>query len=170
MKNQAVIVKEAFKLVFKKKTYVLGTAITALMVFITVIFVPVFTVPGNDLSFQLSIMPLRDFLIIGLLGILTGISIMLNVFLFRREKKDQIEKTGVMTITSGFGVISSFLGSVTCIACASTILGFLGLGTVTFILAYRLPLVLLSSLFILLSIYFTSRKVLNYCDVCNTKK
>lgn len=170
MRNQAVIVKEAFKLVFKKRTYMLGTVITAFIVFSIVIIVPVLTVPGNDLAFQLSIMPLQDFFVIGLLGILTGISIMLNVFLFHREKKGKMKKTGVMTITSGFGVMSSFLGSVTCIACASTILGFLGLGTVTFLLAYRLQLVLLTSLFILLSIYFTSRKVLNFCDVCNINK
>jgi len=156
--------------VLQKKTYLLWAVVTALIVFITVIAVPLLTVPGNDLVFQLSIMPPRDYGTIVILGLLTGVSIMLNLYVFNSEKRQKVEKVGMMSVTGGFGLISSFFGSMTCVACASTLLGFLGLGTVTFVLAYRLQIVLFTSLFILLSIYFTSRKVLNLCDVCKVVK
>lgn len=164
------VLNEASKIVFQRKIYVFGALLTSFFVFVAVITVPLLTVPGNDLAFQLSIMPLRDYVTISILGMLTGISLMFNLYVFRRERKQKIEKVGTMSITGGIGVVSSFFGSVTCVACASSILGFLGLGTVTFLLSYRLPIVLLSSFFIILSIYFTSRKILNLCDVCTIKK
>ena len=135
-----------------------------------IIAIPLLLVPGNDLAFQLSIMPPRDYGTIALLGLLTGVSIMLNLYVFNRERDKQVKKLGMMSVTGGFGIISSFFGSITCVACASTILGFLGIGTVTFLLAYRFQIVLLSIIFILLSVYFTSRKILNLCDVCKVVK
>ncbi len=168
MRYHVSVVKEALKIVFKEKGYIFGVMGTAVLIFFMIIAIPLLLVPGNDLAFQLSIMPPRAYGTIALLGLLTGVSIMLNLYVFNREKDQQVKKVGMMSVTGGFGIISSFFGSITCVACASTILGFLGIGTVTFLLAYRFQIVLLSILFILLSVYFTSRKVLNLCDVCKT--
>lgn len=166
MRYHLSIVIKALKTVFQNKIYVLGIAVTALLVFISVITVPLLTVPGNDLWFQLSIMPFRDYSAIAFLCILTGISIMLNLYVFQRENAKKVQRISLMSINGVIGFTSSFFGSVTCVACSSTILGFLGLGIMTMLLQYRLVIMLLSGFFILLSIYFTSRKILNFCNVC----
>lgn len=168
-KVQTKVIWDASKMVFKNKRYKLALICFIVVIFWLFIFVPVTIVPGNDIPFQLSIMPKSDFLILTILSILTSISLLFQIYIFRRSKVKRLEQIGQATATGSMGIVSSILGTVTCIACASTVLGFLGIGTVTFALKYRFALASFSVLVMIVSLYFNSKKVLNLCQICNVK-
>lgn len=170
IRNLFLVFFSAFKIVFKNKKYFTGLVFLTVIIFGLFIFIPVNTIPGNDLLFQLSIMPLRDYILLITLSVLTSISVIFHLYIFRRQPVIQINQLGNVTFAGFIGTTTSIFGSITCIACASTFLGFLGVGTVALIFEYRLILAILSILLMLTSLYFTSRKVLGMCDICTIKK
>lgn len=169
MKHQYTVVLEALKLVFNRKYYLLGLGLMSILTFMLFVMIPVLLIPGNDITFQLSIMPVGDFVVLIVLSILTAISILFSLYIVRRKKEEQVNQVGVVTATGGISIISSFLGTVTCISCASTIIGFAGVGTVTFALKYRFLPASISLLLMLVSLYFNSKKILYLCDSCHVQ-
>ena len=109
-----------------------------------------------------------DLILFGTLSILTSISVIFNIFLMVRSK----------SLGSGFGLatqggaslISSLFASLfataTCAACATFLFGILGVSGVFFLLDYRIPITLGAILILLISIHFTSQKVLGNCKIC----
>ncbi|OGK21391.1 hypothetical protein A3C23_01220 [Candidatus Roizmanbacteria bacterium RIFCSPHIGHO2_02_FULL_37_13b] len=160
---------EAVKIVFDRKRYLIGTIILTLILLYIIISIPVMVVPGNDIKFQLSIMPKVDLLIIILISLVTATSLMFNLYLLKQSDNNHSDTFGTMTTSGLAGITSSFFGTVTCLACATTILGILGVGTVAFIYQYRPILATVSLAILMMSLHLTSKKVLNLCDSCHVK-
>ena|SRR3989338_11569379 len=160
---------EAARIVFAKRRYII--AVFALMVALAsfIVFVPVVTIPGNDILFQLSIMPKSDHLIILLVSFLTAFSLTYNLYLVRRNRNNYSESVGNATVSGFAGIASSFFGTITCISCATTIIGVLGVGTVAFLYQYRPLLATISIAILVVSLYLTSKKVLKLCGSCYVK-
>ncbi len=160
---------QAGRQVFKNKKYLASFILGIVGAFILLVYIPVKIVPGNDFKYQLSIMPEKDYVLFIILSMLTSLSISFNVFLIRRKRSMQLNQLGNMTFSGIIGIASSIFGGITCIACASTVLGFLGIGTVVFLYQYRMLLAALSVLAMLVSLHFTARKVMNMCEVCHVQ-
>ncbi len=167
--NRFSIYVEGIKIVLKHSIYLISFLAFALFLFGFFIYIPVRTVPGNDFAFQLSLFKPLDYLLLISLSLLTSLSVNMNVFSFRHKGT---LGTGISAVSQGgvggtAGVIASIFGTASCTTCVSSLFGFLGLGTVFFLLDYRSYIVFGSIILVLFSLYFTSKKVLNACEKCN---
>lgn len=161
----------AIKVVLRNKNYLAGFIVLSLGIFWLFIYIPVKNIPGNDFAFQLSIMTLQDKLLSGLLAVLVSLSLVMNVYAFKLKRSTKI---GISMVGQGggglfSGIVASVFGTATCAACISSIFGFLGTGGVLFLLEYRTQIVLASIVLLLISLYFTSAKVLGICKSCGVK-
>lgn len=152
------------KVLTGKKDYMLLFS-TAFLTFIILIFLPVVIVPGNDIFFQLNIMPISDFMVLFLLSCISGVAIVFNIYIFN-QKKHAEKQVGNTAVTILSMLSSAFFGTITCIACAATIGGLLGLSTVAFVLKYRIIFAIISIFFLLASVYFTAQRVIHTCKRC----
>lgn len=166
--NQTIL---AIKLVLRNKNYLAGFIVLSLAIFWLFIYIPVKNIPGNDFTFQLSIMTLQDKLLSGLLSVLVSLSLVMNVYAFKLKRS---AKVGISMVGQGggglfSGIVASVFGTATCAVCVSSLFGFLGTGGVLFLLEYRTQIVLASIVLLLISLYFTSAKVLGICKSCGIK-
>ena len=155
----------ASRLVFQDKRYLAGFLLLAILTFGFLIYLPINSTNNRYVSGSIST---QDLILFGTLSILTSISVIFNIFLMVRSK----------SLGSGFGLatqggaslISSLFASLfataTCAACATFLFGILGVSGVFFLLDYRIPITLGAILILLISLYFTSQKILGVCKVC----
>ncbi len=161
------ILWEAIKEVFNKPKYIIGFIVVSFVLFGLLIYIPVITIPGNDVGYQLSIMPKQDFVVLTTLSFLTGLTLMFHWYILTNQSKGKALQVGHMTFSGLMGFVSSFFGTLTCISCAATVLGFFGLGTVLFFGKYRFYIASIAFILMAVSLYLTSLKVLNLCEECN---
>lgn len=164
---------DAFRLVFKNKLYSIALLILSLLFFGVFVYIPVTTIPGNDLAFQLQIMTTGDYGLFTTLSILASLSVVYNVFIFLKSWRitSNLNHVGNMTVSGFTSFGSSVMGSMTCLACGGSLfLGYIGIGGAVFIFKYRLLLTVLSISLMIISLYFSSRKVLGVCTACSIKK
>ena len=159
----------ACRVVLKNKIYLTGFIATSLVLFWLFVYIPVRTIPGNDFAFQLSILKPNDIFLLIILSLLTALSLTLHIYML--QNKISTKRIGV-TIGSGIfgstmGIIGSLFATASCTTCVATLLGFLGVGTVFFLLDHRQFIIAFSILLMLISIHFTVRKVLGICNSCN---
>lgn len=154
------------------------TDIKSLFIFLTIsiilfwmfLAIPVLTIPGNDFAFQLSILPRHEIILLVVLAISTALSLTFHIFVFRHKATvaTSISFAGQGGIGSLSGIVASMFGTATCASCVASIFGFLGVGGVLFLVQYRTPITIGAIMLLLISLYFTSRKVLGVCEDCNT--
>ena len=90
---------------------------------------------------------------------------MISMQIYNYKLKKSIKKAGG-AVAGGFsGFIAGIFGTASCASCVAAIFGFLGLGTVFFLIEYQWYIVGISLLFILLSIYFTSLSIEKDCKI-----
>ena len=125
--------------------------------------IPVFTVVGNTVGIQLSILtPLDGFIIIGL-SLLYATFITMQVYAMRVSKK--MKGIGTAVGSSAGTLFAGIAGTAFCAACLAPLFALLGLGFggVLFVLEYRLYFVIAIVALMLVAIYFTSRRILRIC-------
>ena len=168
MKQYQFYLLSANKLVFSDKRYLFGFFLAAFTMFWLLLYIPIRSVPGNDLAFQLSILTPKDWLLFTILPALTALSIMMNIYIFRHKKSAQDGVSMAGQGGTGFlsGIIASVFGTATCASCVATIFGFLGFSGVLFLLQYRTAITTGAIILMLISLYFTSKRVLNACESC----
>lgn len=168
MKQYQFYFLSANKLVFSDKRYLLGFFLAAFAMFWLLLYIPIRTVPGNDLAFQLSILTPKDWLLFTILPVLTALSIVMNVYILKHKSSIQDGASMAGQGGTGFfsGIIASVFGTATCASCVATIFGFLGIGGVLFLLQYRTYITTAAIILLLISLYFTSKRVLNACESC----
>ncbi len=162
----------AAKHVIGSKEYLFGLLVLAFAIFWLLVYIPVRTIPGNDFAFQLSLLAPKDHILLITLSVLSALSIIMNIYVLRHKPTVQ---TGLSMVGQGgggllSGIIGSVFGTATCASCAASILGFLGIGGVLFLLQHRTWITTASVILILVSLYFTSRKVLGVCESCVGKR
>lgn len=161
----------AIKLVLRNKNYLVGFIVLSLVIFWLFIYIPVKNIPGNDFTFQLSIMTLEDKLLSGLLSVLVSLSLVMNVYAFKLKRSAKVGISMLGQSGGGLfsGIVASVFGTATCAACVSSLFGFLGTGGVLFLLEYRTQIVLVSIILLLISLYFISAKVVGICKSCGVR-
>jgi hypothetical protein len=140
--------------------------------FWVMLYIPIRTIPGNDLAFQISILTPKDWFLFIVLPALTALSIVMNVYILSKKRSAQDSVVMVGQGGTGFlsGVIASVFGTASCASCVASIFGFLGVGGVFFLVEHRTIITTGAIFLMLISLYFTSRKVLGICDNCKVKK
>ena len=159
---------EALRLVLQDKRYLLAFILVSIAMFWLLLYIPIRAIPGNDFAFQLSILSPKNRLLFLGLSILTAVSVVFNIYLLAH--KNLFKTTATLTLQGGGGILSgimaSIFGTASCSACIATVFGFLGFSGVLFLVAYRDLIAVGSAILLLISLYFTSQKVLGVCKLC----
>ena len=168
MRQYQFYLLSANKLVFSNKRYLIGFFLTAFAMFWLLLYIPIRTIPGNDLAFQLSILTPKDWFLFTILPALTALSIVMNVYILKHKRSIQDSVSMAGKGGTGFlsGIVASVFGTATCASCVVSIFGFLGAGGVFFLLQYRTAITTGAIILLLISLYFTSKRVLNACESC----
>lgn len=162
----------ASKTVLSNKMYLFGFLALIPLTFLFFVYIPVKTIPGNSLEFQLSIFSQRDYILTTLFSILVSIFLIMQVFVLRNKSTS---RTVLASIGSGgiggyVAAVGAIFGTAACASCLFAILGFLGAGTVFTLLKYQWYVVTGAIVTLLISIYFLSKKVSGICESCRIDK
>jgi len=139
----------------------------ALAMFSLYISIPVFIIPFNDVAFQLSLLTLQDYILLGSLSLLNALFITMQVYAIRmtRSAVSGISKS----ISGSFGALfAGVAGSAFCASCLAPFFALFGIGFsgVLFTLQYRFYFVAVIVALMLVAIYLTSKKIVSACEDC----
>lgn len=151
---------------FKKTGYIF--ILLALFAIMLILFtlIPVWAVPGNTLATQLSIFRLQEYVLLVLLSSLSSLFLTLQIYVMREKKQFRGSGTAI-----GGGIGALFAGVAGTAFCASCLVPFfaifgIGFSGVVFVLEYRLYFVATITIFMLIAIYLTARKIGRNCSTC----
>ena len=139
---------------------------------VTVVFfglfvaIPVITIPGNTILFQLSIFTTRDYLLMIALATLVGLNFAMQVFIWKQGRNTQAATQGA---ASGLlGVFGAVVGTAACASCLASLFALIGLGTgsVFFVLKNQSLFLWGAILFMLIALYFSAKQVNKTCTSC----
>lgn len=170
MRNPVSIIFAASKTVLtQSRAYWLWFFVFIILALVLFVLVPVWSVPGNSVDFQLSLFTLGNWILFAVLALLIALLLTMQVLIFRRAKSNAVRAKGVGNAAGGaVGAYSGILGGVfataACSWCVAAVFGFLGTGTVLFIAQNQFWAVLIAISIMLISLYFTSKKVVRACD------
>ncbi len=154
--------------VFSDWKYVMRTVLAAMVMFGVLIFLPAGRVSAKVFYYQVTGLDTASLVIMIFFSIILGTLFSLNVYLFKKthESKHKITGKGVLSTLASF--MAGIFGSTVCVACLSILLGFLGVPTITFLVAYRREFFLLSAAIALFSVYVACQAVVKHetCKVC----
>lgn len=158
----------AGKLVLSQRGYFFSMVLLTIAIFLLFLAIPVKTVPGNTFAFQLSILDVRQYILLGALSFLIALSLTLHIFalMHKRSMRTGVSMAGQSATGFLSGTIASIFGTATCAYCVSAFFGFLGIGGVLFLIEQRTWITAAAIVLMLILLYFTSRKVLGICEVC----
>lgn len=157
----------AAKQVFRERKYIFILLSFALFFFALFVYIPVATTPGNSFAFQLSIFRAQDYVLMIFLALLVGLNFSMNIYALRKQKV--IGNSAASGTISGFGgAFAAIVGTATCASCLAFLFGIvgLGIGSVAFVLKYQTLFLLGAIALVVISLYFTARKVNKTCSCC----
>lgn len=159
----------ASKIVLSKRFYLLGFLILIPLVFSIFVLIPVKTIPGNSLDFQLGIFSEGDYIRLTILSLLTSLFLVMQIFIFKNSFTAKDRTTSL--VRGGIGGYTAVVGSVfataACSSCLFAFFGFLGFSTLIFLIERQWYIVSGAIILLLISLYFASSKINGICDVCN---
>ena len=126
----------ASKKVLRKKGYLLAFMAVAIIFFGIFFLLPVFAIPGNDIKFQSSVFTISDYLIMAFLSITIGLLISMQVYNFKMKRSAKATGKGILGGFSGF--VAGIFGTASCSSCIAAVFGFLGAGTIFFLVENQL--------------------------------
>ncbi len=170
--NKIKDIVQSLRLVFKAKRYLAILIISSIIMFVISLLIPVLTIPGNTFGFQISLLNFWSIILITLFSILFGLSIGMNVYYFSSNKVKTASMARKGAGNTFIAMIGAMFSGPLCGSCIATILGLLGIGgaatlsITSFLFSYRTEILILSSLLLITSIYFTGRRINKTCDNC----
>lgn len=162
----------ASKEVLSKRFYLLGFIALIPLIFMFFVLIPVLTIPGNSIDFQLGIFTERDYVILSLLSLLTSLFLIMQIFIFRNSAnvKGKVASLGTGGTGGSVAVVGSVFATAACSSCLFALFGFLGFSTLIFLIERQWYILGGAIILILVSLYFTARKVNGICDSCRINK
>lgn len=152
---------KAIKTVLGTKAYFLLFVGISIIFFVIFVLVPVYSIAGNDIAFQLSLYSAQEFILLALLAGLIGLTFSLQIFTYRRRVCSTPESLAQVTTTGISGVFASIVGTAFCASCLLPLFAAIGLGSggVFFILENQIYFVIGAITLMLISLYFAVKKV-----------
>ncbi len=167
LKIHAHIVTAA-RAVLREKAYRLAFIPLGLVVLAFFVAIPTVTIPGNSLRLQFSLYSLQSYITLAVLSLLAALFVLMNVYAYKRAQAAK-ERFGVVAkggLGGALGAVASIFGAASCPMCVAALFSFLGFGTVGFLVQYQWWVFFAALGFMLLALYFTSRKVNGVCASC----
>lgn len=166
--KHAITILKALRIIFIRPRYAVIGIVSAVIMFTLFILLPVGRFELNAFYYQLTGLDWTSRISFGLFSILFGVLIAMNSYLFHISRKNAVSIGFVSSVVSFF---SGIFGSAVCGVCLAIIFAFLGvpIAVISFILAYQFHALIISSIIVLLSLYFSSKVIAaheNGCDVC----
>ncbi len=153
----------ASKQVLSRRNYLILFIALIFIILAVFISIPVFLIPVNSLLFQLTVFTTKDYILLTILSVLTSLIIVMQIFSYKQAK---LYSSGRTAIGGGSAIVAALFGTASCSACLAAVFGFLGIGTVLFLVEYQWFIVGIAILIMLVSLYFTSLKLNGVCDSC----
>ena len=158
----------ALGIIFVRPRYILIAIAAAIIMFTLLILLPVGRFEFSAFYYQLTGFDWTSRISFGLFSILVGVLIAMNSYVFHISRKNAAGMGIVSTVVSFFAGI---FGSAVCAVCLAVLFAFLGVpvAALSFILAYRLQALAISSLIALTSLYLSSKAIVAHesgCNVC----
>lgn len=167
MRNPITLLFTASKTVLGQsrncKLWFSGLTILLILLYL---LIPVWLTPGNSIAFQLSLLTIRDYILFIALSAVTALLILMQVFLFLRSKKDRVGAVGQGSVGVSSALFGGLLATAACSSCIAVILGFLGAGSVFFVLENQPYVVAAALVLVGVALYFSARRVQRYCESC----
>ncbi|MBI2051996.1 hypothetical protein HYT33_04535 [Candidatus Roizmanbacteria bacterium] len=162
----------AGKTILSKKDYLIIFLSFIPLIFLFFVMVQIWTIPGNNIRLQLSIFKTRDYILTVLLSFLVSLFLVMQAFIFRNaySAKTKLASVGVGGATGYLGMGAAVLATATCAACLIALFGFLGFGSIVFLLKNQWWVVSVAIILLLVSLYFSSRKVNGLCESCKVHR
>lgn len=157
----------AIKQIFIEKQYITWSVVLSVLIFALYIFLPVWLIPGNDPLFQLSILRLQDFILFAMLSFMTALLILMQIFLTQRSKKERAGAIGRGSVGVSSSLFGGLLATAACPGCITTLLGFLGAGSIFFVIENQMYFLAGAIVLTFTAIYFTARRINRHCKSCN---
>jgi len=168
--NKLQQIYSAIRQMFGERKYVFIVLLFALFFFGLFVFIPVVTIPGNTLAFQLSIFRMQDYFLMVFLAFLVGVNFSMNIYAWRKQRQSvNISKSAASGTAAGFGgSFAAIVGTATCASCLVYLFGIvgLGIGSVAFVLKYQTFFLFGAIALVVISLYFTARKINKVCNSC----
>lgn len=164
MKKQIQLIKKSAIETLKQKKYFKLFLLISLIMITIYIIIPVLTIAGNDFLFQLSVFTIKDYLLLIILSSLAGLLITMQVYSYKKRKS--LKETSQGVIGGSSGIIAGIFGTASCSSCIAAVFGFLGVGSVLFLVKYQWLIVGLSTIIMLIAIYFTAKGINKICETC----
>lgn len=159
------ITYQTIQRMLKERKHRVLIGVLAAGMFFLFLLIPVLLIPGNSLTFQLTIFTIKDYVLLSVLALLAALNMNLQIYAYRQAKMKAGKGTAA---TSGSAFLAALFGTASCAGCLTTLLGFLGVGTVLVLLKYRWLIVSITITIMLLSMYFTTQKIEGGCKNCPT--
>lgn len=171
MITEIKLVYSAIKKVLAEKTYLLLALLVAAFFFSVFIFIPLVSIPGNYLRFQLSIYSRENYILMTSLALLIGVTFTTQIYAARKQRALRKSLPLVLqggALSSASGIFGSIVGTASCASCLASLFGLIGLGTgsVFFVIDKQNYFLWGSILIMLISLYFAARKIDAVCTSC----
>ncbi len=157
-----VQIYKSSKLVFSKQRNVLYFIFIQLLLFSLFSIVPALVSSHISIAAQFRLYSHFDYAFMIALSIIASLNIVINLYDIKSNAKPR--KIAGMSSIGGFAAL---IGTATCPSCLISIFGFLGVGTLFFIVRYRLLISGIAILVMLLALNHTSKKVAGKCERCS---
>jgi hypothetical protein len=119
----------------------------------------------DNIYLYLKIWRIKDWLIVGFLSILVSLNFVFFVYLVK-IKSPEIKSTpaGILGVLSG--IFSAILATALCSSCLVVLFSLLGISfsTAIFFLKYKFLIFLLSTILLLISLHFQSKRIIEKCQ------
>jgi len=161
MQNPILVTFRAIKRVMSKRAYVIAAVVISIVFLVILIAIPVLSIPGNDVAFQLTVFSWIDYVVMTSLALLTGLMAAMQAFAFKLKKSVK-QASGIFGIFPGF--VAGLFGSAGCATCVAAIFGFLGTGTILFLLVNRWYVVAISVILVGSAIFLSSLSIERKCN------
>ncbi len=167
MKYLTTILK-ALRIIFARPRYVIIVIAATSIIFTLLILLPVGRFELNAFYYQVTGLDWTSRISFGFFSALVGILIAMNAYVFHISRKNAV---GVGIVSSIVSFFAGIFGSAVCAVCLAVLFAFLGvpIAALSFILAYRLQALAISSIIALASLYLSSKAIVgheNGCNVC----
>lgn len=144
--------------------YQLLLLVLSLLFFGVFITLPVLTIPGNTLSYQLSLFRIQDYALMVILALLIGLNVTLRIYAMRQ--KDALVSSVQGSFSGLAATFAAIVGTATCSSCLASLFLLLGLGTgaAFFVLEHQTIFLAGAILLVLASLYFSLQKAVGLCS------
>ncbi len=166
--NALTEVSSAYREIMKSSSYRRAMPLVTLAVFAAFILLPAWLIPFNTVAFQFQILRGSDYVVYAALSAATASLLLMQVFLFRksRDAKERVRSLGQGGLGAYSAILGGLMATAACSSCIAGLFGFLGVGAVFFVGKNIRLLTVLALALMLVSLYFTARRVNGTCKPC----